>query len=373
MDAKQPSGTNRATVRGARSLFHLGVVALMAIILWVSGIDWSQFALSARVDLPAAAVPTTAPRLAISTPPTVRGIQEPVRSVQPLQPLSRPAERLAYDLAQSPVAHTTIPERPRREVITYTVQAGDNVSSIAERFDLQRESIVWANEELETDPDLLHIGQVLSILPVDGAYHTVQEGETLASIAEQYQVSVEAIVDCPYNGFPVAEEQAEEVEPGIVPGQKLIVPGGVKPFKPRFIRYNTGVISRSVITAAGGEGSFVWPVAGTISQEYWNLHRAVDIAGPQGDVVVAADAGVVVYASWESNGYGYLVIIDHGNGFTTYYAHLYGFYVDVGQSVERGQPIGARGSTGRSTGPHLHFELRQDGVQRDPLAWLSQE
>ncbi len=263
----------------------------------------------------------------------------------------------------SPVPHTIIPERPRRSVITYTVQPGDNVFIIADRFGLKNETIIWANEELETDPDMLYVGQVLNILPIDGIYYTVREGDTLDKIAKRYKVSAEAILNCEYNGL---EPGASEIKPG----QKLIVPGGVKPFKPRYIRYYTGPYPKD---APRGSGNFVWPVGGHISQGYWKLHRAIDIAGRHGDIVVAADDGVVVYAAWERSGYGNLVIIDHGNGFATYYAHLYGFYVDVGQAVRRGQPIGARGNTGRSTGPHLHFEIRYNGVQRNPLGFLPRE
>jgi murein DD-endopeptidase MepM/ murein hydrolase activator NlpD len=117
-------------------------------------------------------------------------------------------------------------------------------------------------------------------------------------------------------------------------------------------------------------GQWVWPVQGEISQGYTSTHRAVDISTEHGAVVVAANAGKVVYAKWESSGYGYLVIIDHGNGFVSYYAHLYGFYIDAGQMVARGEQIGELGTTGHSTGPHLHFEIRRDGVQRDPLDLL---
>ena len=115
---------------------------------------------------------------------------------------------------------------------------------------------------------------------------------------------------------------------------------------------------------------WVWPVRGELSQGYSDGHRAIDISTEQGEIVVAADAGTVVYARWESTGYGYLVIIDHHNGFVSYYAHLYGFYIDVGNDVARGEQIGELGTTGRSTGPHLHFEIRQDGVQRNPLDLL---
>lgn len=115
---------------------------------------------------------------------------------------------------------------------------------------------------------------------------------------------------------------------------------------------------------------WVWPVRGEISQGYSSEHRAIDISNELGAVVVAADAGTVVYARWESSGYGYFVLIDHHNGFASYYAHLYGFYIDVGAGVARGEQIGELGTTGRSTGPHLHFEIRQDGVQRNPLDLL---
>jgi hypothetical protein len=136
---------------------------------------------------------------------------------------------------------------------------------------------------------------------------------------------------------------------------------------PDFVRVRTGRISKVPLR---GEGILIWPVRGTISQAYSESHKAIDIMEPDTDVVVASDAGTVVYASWNSVGYGYLVIIDHGNGQVTYYAHLFGFYVDVGESVKRGQPIGVLGSTGRSTGPHLHFEVRDKGVLVDPLPLL---
>jgi hypothetical protein len=122
--------------------------------------------------------------------------------------------------------------------------------------------------------------------------------------------------------------------------------------------------------AAVRDARWVWPVRGEVSQYYSGAHKAIDISADQGALVVAADAGRVVYAKWQSTGYGYLVIVDHGDGFLTYYAHLYGFYVDVGKRVERGEPLGELGNTGRSTGPHLHFEIRNQGVQQDPWQLL---
>jgi murein DD-endopeptidase MepM/ murein hydrolase activator NlpD len=119
-------------------------------------------------------------------------------------------------------------------------------------------------------------------------------------------------------------------------------------------------------------GRWIWPVRGELSQLFSDRHRAIDIVSDHGALVVAADAGKVVYSDWEITGYGYLLIVDHGDGYRTYYAHLYGFYVDVGERVERGDLLGQLGTTGYSTGPHLHFEIRYQGIQRDPLELLPQ-
>jgi murein DD-endopeptidase MepM/ murein hydrolase activator NlpD len=264
------------------------------------------------------------------------------------------------NLLQASVPHTIIPERLRRKVITYVVAKDDNILTIAERFGLRPNTVIWANQELETKPDLLSIGQELVILPVDGVYHTVESNETLASIAGKYGVTVKAIADCVYNDINGDEKT-------IVPGQKLIIPGGVKTVDAEEIRSLGDAEPDNAVPEAP---DFVWPAGGYISQGYWELHRAIDIAGAHGDGVVASDAGLVVYAAWDSNGYGNLVVIDHGNGFVTYYAHLYGFYVDAGESVQRGQLIGARGNTGRSTGSHLHFEVRYENGLRNPLSFL---
>jgi murein DD-endopeptidase MepM/ murein hydrolase activator NlpD len=120
-------------------------------------------------------------------------------------------------------------------------------------------------------------------------------------------------------------------------------------------------------------GSFAWPTNGAMSQPYWLGHRGLDIAGAAGTPVVAADAGVVIFAGWSTTGYGYAVEIDHGNGFSTLYAHLSAWHVSPGRAVARGQIIGAMGSTGNSTGPHTHFEVRYRGQRLDPLAYLSND
>ena len=129
-----------------------------------------------------------------------------------------------------------------------------------------------------------------------------------------------------------------------------------------------------VDTPAGapqGSGNFSWPSAGYVSQAYWGGHPAIDVAGWIGSPVTAADGGYVVLAGGGWNGgYGNHVIIDHGNGFSTLYAHLTSIFVEPGMTVSKGQEMGTMGNTGNSTGPHLHFEVRYGGVPYNPASYL---
>lgn len=254
---------------------------------------------------------------------------------------------------------TEIPTRPRLEVITHTVQPGEIVQSIAGTYGLQPTTILWSNPTLEEMPDLLRIGQQLIILPVDGVYHTVVEDDTVESIAEKYKVEVDAITDHPLNNLLPPLFRVQE-------GTKLIVPGGTKPYVPRRVTSYTGPVPNNVRAT----GAFIWPVLGTVTQSYWWGHRAIDIGAPTGSAVLASDGGYVSFVGWTDVGYGYLIIIDHANGYSTYYAHLSQMYVMLGQQVQRGQVIGAAGSTGRSTGPHVHLEIRYRGVEQNPLVYL---
>ncbi|MBU0491089.1 MAG: M23 family metallopeptidase [Chloroflexi bacterium] len=262
-------------------------------------------------------------------------------------------------LSPGALPYTIIPKRPRRGVIVYVVQPGESVPVIAERFEITPETIVWANGSLEKTPDLLVIGQELIILPISGVYHTVLQGDTIESIAKKYQVDPQVILDCAYN---------ELEEPVVLQiGQKLIVPDGIKPYVPRAVYVYNGPIPE---TANKGTGTFGWPTSGWISQKYWSGHQAIDIAGYTGTPIKAADSGFVIKAGWSESGYGNHVIVDHGNGFKTLYAHFTSYVVNVGDSVKKGQVIGLMGSTGKSTGPHLHFEVIKNGVRRNPLEYL---
>ncbi len=262
-------------------------------------------------------------------------------------------------LLSAVVPRTTIPRRYRIDPITYTVETGDNVSIIADKFDVSIETILWNNGNLEDNPDYLSLGDVLTILPVSGVYHTVAEGDTLESIAEQYKATVEDIIN--FEGNYLQEPYTLAI------GQKVIVPGGRKPYKVRHVVAWSGEIPAG---AERGTGIFGWPMSGYISQRYHEYHQAVDVAAPQGTPIKAADSGYVAVVGRSDYGYGRYVLIDHGNGFQTLYAHFSVIYVKVGQSVGKGQTIGLCGSTGKSTGPHVHFEIKLNGVRRNPMIYL---
>jgi murein DD-endopeptidase MepM/ murein hydrolase activator NlpD len=273
----------------------------------------------------------------------------------PLVEEENPAEVVALTRAAVPI--TLIPERPRTDVITHTVVAGDTLYGVAKRYKLAAETIMFANG-LEKNPDLLRLGQSLVILPADGIYHTVGQNDTLDKIAKAYKVTADVIIQYPLN-------RLDPNSPAIAQGQKLIVPGGKKELpKPPVTVYKAPAGSRR------GTGRFVWPASGSVTQAYKPLHRALDLARSVGAPIKAADSGYVVVAGWSNSGYGYHIVIDHGNGFQTLYAHLSKIHVRRGQTVARGGVIGAMGSTGRSTGPHLHFEVRKGGVLVNPAGYL---
>lgn len=331
-----------------RATAHVALISVAGIVLLMSSVRWPVMAAHSLAPARLTFAQQTTPESAEAALAEVRANNGRV-----LQPsIWRPLQRQA-------MPHTIIPERPRLGIITYTVQAGDTVESIAAMYNIDPMTIVWSNPAVEDAPDLLRIGQQVIILPIDGVYHTVRENDTLASIADKYDADIAAIISCPYNGL-------EGPEYAITPGMRLIVPGGSKPYVPRVVTSYTGPVPEGV----QGSGLFQWPVLGRITTDYKEYHRAIDIAAPLGTAVLAADDGFVSFAGWTDVGYGYLVVVDHANGFSTYYAHLSVFYVSAGEPVARGQVIGAIGSTGRSTGPHIHFEIRYGGIQQHPRAYL---
>lgn len=269
--------------------------------------------------------------------------------------------------------HTTVPSRPRLEITTYEVQEGDTVFGIAERYNLTPQTILWGNYyTLLDDPHRLAAGQTLNILPVNGTYYEWQDGDGLNGVADFFSVDPNVIVEYEANDLDAATI-GDYANPNIAPGTWLVVPGGERPFiswsAPAGITredpansYILGDGACEAITGgAVGYGTFIWPSANHYLSGYdWSPetnHRGIDIAGNEGMAIFAADAGVIVYSGWNNYGYGNVIIIDHGTGFQTLYAHLSAINVICGQSVGQGEVIGAFGSTGNSSGAHLHFEV----------------
>ena len=337
-----------------RSSAHLAVVFVAVVAIALSSVEWSALA------APALSVPAlqgSASGEQDAGMPTALLAESGEQSAD--SPVSWNGNGVNGAVPRIAQPHTIIPDRPRLGVITYTVQAGDTVQSIAASYGLQPTTVMWANSAIEDAPDLLRIGQTVTILPIDGAYHQMAENDTLESIAATYKVLTDTITSCQYNTF-VPPDNSVEV------GMWLIIPGGEKPYIPKVVTSYDGPVPEG----ARGTGRFQWPVLGRITQGYWSGHRAIDIGAPTGSAALAADGGFISFAGWTDVGYGYLIVIDHANGFATYYAHLSNIYVSKGQAVERGQVIGAVGNTGHSTGPHLHFEIRCFGQQLNPRAHL---
>jgi murein DD-endopeptidase MepM/ murein hydrolase activator NlpD len=321
----------------------------IAVILLALGVVTVAQATIPEIDvlLP---TPTPAPELGVRTvqePTTNRGVNRLIQNNTSLLP--------------NPVAHTVLAERDRMQIITYTVQPNDNIWSIAQGFGLKAETVLWANSKVEKSPDLLSVGQELVIPPVDGIWYTVQNGDTVEKLAKTYQTSVEKIVTFELNNLQ---------EPyTLVAGQQVMLPDGRKKVVPSNY-YPMTRVGRAPQGAPTGTGRFAWPAIGYLSQRYWSGHLGIDIANNTGTPIRAADDGYVVLAGRDTWGYGNQVLIDHGNGYLTRYAHLNTIKVKAGDFVAKNQVIGTMGSTGRSTGPHLHFEVIYNNTRRNPLGFL---
>jgi len=235
------------------------------------------------------------------------------------------------------------------EISQYVVRPADSLSGIAEMFGVSVNTILWANDI--KNPNTIQPGHTLVILPVSGVRHVVKKGDTLKAIAQKYHGDMEDIVI--YNRLARAEE--------LVPGSTVVVPGGEVPPPP--------VSKKATITKGGGSGKgggaslsgyFAHPAPGAKRSQGIHGYNGVDLAGPEGTAVSASAAGQVILArsSGYNGGYGSYIVIKHSNGTQTLYAHLSSVGVSSGDIVSQGQVIGGMGNTGRSTGSHLHFEVR---------------
>ncbi len=247
----------------------------------------------------------------------------------------------------------------KTEPFIYTVEDGDTIAGIAAKFDISTNTVLWANGL--SSRDVINTGDHLTILPTTGVLHTVKSGETISEIAEEYDVDADEIV-----AFNNIDESKIRI------GQKLIIPDGYiqstsssssSSSNPVATVDDGPVPASATVTGSG----LVWPTTTKhISQYFVWGHTGIDIDNRAKPPVYAAASGTVEYAGW-LGGYGNLIIINHGNGLQTYYAHLEKFYVSKGETVTAGAAIAKMGSTGRSTGPHLHFEVRRNGSPINPL------
>lgn len=252
---------------------------------------------------------------------------------------------------------TTQPSLADRDRIEYyQVQSGDTILGIAQKFNLNITTILWENNL--TARGLIRIGEKLAILPIDGVSYKIKRGDTITKIAQRYRVEAKKIAD--FNQVI-----------SLTPGQTIIIPGGKPLAAPTPIPTpptQTTTPSKPTTIVAHSSSSLQWPtVRRRITQYYTWRHTGVDIGDAIGTPIYAAEDGVIEIAGWNRGGYGYYIIIDHGNGFKTLYGHNSKLFVSAGERVTRGQQISNMGSTGRSTGPHLHFEVRLNGRRVNPL------
>ena len=357
------------------------LVVLLVMIVWVM----SRYYLPAR----AAENVEMGQETNLQSLETVTADDEEAPVEVELPALEEPYAYGAYDEGLSRLAslHTDLPTQPRWEVTTYTVQEGDTIFGIGQKFNLKPETVMWANYNyLADNPHSLKPGQELVILPVDGTYYEWNAGDGLNGVAEFFDVTPDDIIEWPGNHLD-RETLGDVMNPNIKAGTNLIIPGGSRDF----ISWSAPLITRETAAQASifgpgacgevydgpiGDGVMIWPtieryLSGFVYSPETN-HYGIDIGGDFGFAIWSVDDGVVVYSGWNNYGYGNVVVIDHGNGWQSLYAHLDYINYDCGAYVYEGDIIGGMGSTGNSTGPHLHFELRSSTYGRpNPMDWLN--
>jgi murein DD-endopeptidase MepM/ murein hydrolase activator NlpD len=344
-------GLGELLIRAATNVFSL---AAIIVVVWLAQAYFRQPA-SAQANAPS--VPTALPPAMSSAAGAL------------------PIDLSSVGIQRQADLHTNVPERARQEIVKYTVQKGDTVSGIADKYGLQPKTVFAANYELLQDnPEALQPGQELRILPVDGVYWEWMGGIPFGQWAEYFKVKPEDIINYPANHLDV-NAVGDPQNANIKTGTFLIVPNGEYQYhtpgqlplgitrtNPASAQVGGAGACPAVTGGAIGYGTFVYPtdrhdLSGFDYSTKTN-HLGIDLSGNMGDNVYAADGGVVVYAGTNSYGYGNMIMVDHGTGFQTLYAHLSAIFVQCGYNVTQGQTIGSIGSTGHSSGAHLHFEVR---------------
>ncbi len=250
-----------------------------------------------------------------------------------------------------------IEARPSSSAVSvYVVRPGDNLSTIADMYDVSVNTIKWAND-LTTGT--IHEGQTLVILPVSGVRHTIAKGDTVASLAKKYNVSEDDI------------RAHNDIAGNLEVGQEVLIPNGT--LTPAPVAAKVAIKAKAKVSSGSGAGAtvaaggpaiagyYAWPVAGGVITQGLHGYNGVDIGAPNGTPIYAAAAGTIVVAMSNggyNGGYGNYVVVQHSNGTQTLYAHMSSVLTAMGATVEKGAQIGRVGSTGKSTGNHLHFEVR---------------
>lgn len=328
----------------------------------------------APTAIPTQAPPTSAPQ-DLNQPPAPDVLAELMA-----QPIDTTASNNV--LYRQQTAFTIAPPGPRSAPIDYKIQVGDTIEKIAAKFNITQDTIVWNNDVGYINR--LEVGTPLTILPIDGILYTPSSDETIQQIADKFKVSAYSIIDSEYNKLQSATPSL------LLPANSLriMIPGGVSKkvaiyWKPTIntlpaaagakgggqISFGGGAGSCGYQSNGGGDGSLGYPVQNyTFIRGFTSYHSGVDLAKPTGSPVVAAGAGTVIFAGWSDWGYGYAIVIAHTPKLMTLYGHLSQIAVSCGQVVARAAYIGAVGSTGNSSGPHLHFEIRENQVPVDPVS-----
>jgi len=342
----------------------VSAVALILVVAWVM----SKFFLGEKLGTAASLAATPVAQTAIPYATSASG----------------DALQSSFGITRLAQLYTNLPSHPRDKIVQYTVQSGDTLFGIADKYGLKPETLLWSNKYILGDnPDNLIPGVEINIPPQNGAIYAWQTGDGLNGVATFFEVTPNDIISWPSNDLDPTK-LGDLSLPNIAAGTMLFIPNGIWEYTdwlPHFTRDTPvtassigpgacGVITEGVV----GDGTFIWP-----SSEHWlsgydyaNIHHGIDVGGSLNNPIYATSAGVVVYAGWSNVGYGNLVILDHGDGWQSVYAHLNNFSVGCAQNVYQGDIIGSMGSTGNSSGPHLHFELRKDGSTVNPWDFLIQ-
>lgn len=299
-------------------------------------------------------------RLGIPSISLVKDEQIIVESASALQE-GVPLETLPEEDVSEESTEAAVDES-RNTITIYTVENGDTISGIAQKFNVSVNTIRWANEL--NSKDSIKPGDTLTILPITGIQYKVKNGDTISAIAKKYDADSKEILT--FNGFDDAK--------GLKAGMEIIIPNG-EPATPvvakKEVKASTSTKTSTTSSSTTSEksstsspvstGAYVLPIPGSILTQGIHGTNAVDFGAPVGTTIKASLAGEVILAKGNgayNGGYGNYIVIKHSNGTQTLYAHLSQVQVSVGETVSTGEVIGKSGNTGRSTGPHLHFEVR---------------